>query len=447
MLRWTLATAALSAVATATPPSVHDIQAPLQRIGFGSCNDQSMEQPLWPAIINYDPELWVWMGDNIYADIKEQDQPSGPPRWIPGKMFTEATPEVLRYRYAKQLSHPKYSEFVKKTPIVGIWDDHDFGINDGHKGYSYREESQQIFLDYMNEPADSPRRKQEGVYASYTVGSGEKTVKFILVDNRYHRDEYHLHDGDFLGEAQWAWLENELATSDAAFNVIVSGIQILPADRFFPAESWSRFPHQRERLIKSILSSHAKGVILLSGDVHFAEINQIVCSDGRNVLTEMTSSGMTHSWMQFHFRSIKFFPALLFTFANMLLPWEFRPQHDSLYGYLNWGMIDIDWDHADHPVAHVRVRGQDDQVKLQFDVPSVSFHSDSAASDAELCQPPRLMGDAERLFWRVVMMGSVTLMLLSILFNGVVALWLVYFFLTKLLGTAKKTPAKTTKTD
>lgn len=46
-------------------PSVHDIHTPLAKIAFGSCNDQSMEQPLWQNIAKHEPELWLWMGDNV----------------------------------------------------------------------------------------------------------------------------------------------------------------------------------------------------------------------------------------------------------------------------------------------------------------------------------------------------------------------------------------------
>jgi alkaline phosphatase D len=49
-------------------------------------------------------------------------------------------------------------------------DDHDYGMNDGGADYVDREISQQIFLDFVEEPVHSPRRQQQGVYASYTVG-------------------------------------------------------------------------------------------------------------------------------------------------------------------------------------------------------------------------------------------------------------------------------------
>lgn len=68
--------------------------------------------------------------------------------------------------------------------MLAIWDDHDYGQNDGNKHYPYREESQQIFLDFMDEPKYSTRRRQEGIYASYIVGADNRTVKFILLDNR-----------------------------------------------------------------------------------------------------------------------------------------------------------------------------------------------------------------------------------------------------------------------
>ena len=46
-------------------PRVQDLAQPLQRVAFGSCNDQSFPQPLWPTIAAHKPELWVWMGDNV----------------------------------------------------------------------------------------------------------------------------------------------------------------------------------------------------------------------------------------------------------------------------------------------------------------------------------------------------------------------------------------------
>lgn len=57
--------------ARASPPRVEDIQNALGKIGFGSCNDQGMEQPLWPIISKYKPDMWIWMGDNVSSVFKK----------------------------------------------------------------------------------------------------------------------------------------------------------------------------------------------------------------------------------------------------------------------------------------------------------------------------------------------------------------------------------------
>ena len=177
--------------------------------------------------------------------------------------------------------------------------------------------SQDLFLDFLDEPAESARRRQRGVYTSHTFelpagGEPRRTVTVLLLDVRYHKTPYCTwpvrltcrgDEYDFLGEEQWAWLEATLRTSSSDVNVIVSGVQILPEHRFL-GENWSRFPHARARLLNTILNSGARGILLASGDVHFAEISRAVCkpvpapgaATPQRELVEVTSSGMTHSW-------------------------------------------------------------------------------------------------------------------------------------------------------
>lgn len=37
-------------------------------IAFGSCSKQWESQPLWSRIEALHPEVWLWLGDNIYGD-------------------------------------------------------------------------------------------------------------------------------------------------------------------------------------------------------------------------------------------------------------------------------------------------------------------------------------------------------------------------------------------
>ena len=257
-------------------------QSKFSRMAFGSCNRQDAPQPLWKPILADHPDLWVWMGDNIYGDSPVMD--------------------TLRAKYSLQNAVVDYQVMKASTPIIGVWDDHDYGVNDGGKHFAQKKASRDLMFDFLNVPLDAPERKREGGYASHTYGEGEQQVKVILLDGRYFRDTltrvnrvYQINStGQILGDAQWKWLENELKTSTARVNFIVSGIQILPTEHAY--EKWANFPQEREKLLNLIANSGVQNPILLSGDRHIAEIMKLVDSRFPKGLYEVTASGLTHTW-------------------------------------------------------------------------------------------------------------------------------------------------------
>jgi alkaline phosphatase D len=222
------------------------------------------------------------MGDNIYGDSPVMD--------------------TLRAKYARQNANPDYQLLKASTPIIGVWDDHDYGINDGDKRFAQKKESRDLMFDFLGMPADAQERNREGGYAAHTYGTGDQQVKVILLDGRYFRDtlsrldrQYQVNlTGQMLGDAQWKWLENELKTSTARVNFIVSGIQILPTEHAY--EKWANFPQEREKLLNLIANSGVQNPILLSGDRHIAEILKLVDSRFPKGLYEVTASGLTHTW-------------------------------------------------------------------------------------------------------------------------------------------------------
>ena len=48
-------------------------EAPLSRISLGSCAKLGQPQPIWEAIVVGQPELFVFLGDNIYGDSPDMD--------------------------------------------------------------------------------------------------------------------------------------------------------------------------------------------------------------------------------------------------------------------------------------------------------------------------------------------------------------------------------------
>jgi alkaline phosphatase D len=307
----------------------------LTRIAFGSCNDQADAQPLWAPIRAADPDLWIWLGDNIYADTEDM--------------------AAMDSMYAVQKRQPGYRALRREARVIGTWDDHDYGANDSGRSYPKRDSSQALFLDFLDVPDDHPRREREGVYSAHVFGPPGRRVKVLLLDTRYHRAPltrdpntnqryYPNAEGDVLGEEQWAWLERELRTSDAQIHLIGTSIQAVSAQH--PWEKWANFPRARQRLFDVLRRTGAPGVVLLSGDRHRAELSR---HDGAldYPLHELTSSGLTHH-------------APARDEAN-------RHRVGPLVAALNFGLLTIDWD-ADPVTLRLEVRGPDNEARIDHTV-------------------------------------------------------------------------------
>lgn len=259
-------------------------------IAFGSCNKHNETNPLWDDILAVKPNIWIWGGDIVYADTENMDK--------------------LRSIYAAQDTVKGYKRLKETVPVIGTWDDHDYGLNDGGVEFTAKEESQQEFLDFMGVPKDSPRRKREGVYAVHNYELPEGKIKIIVLDTRYFRTaltpssktEKRVQpnvygEGTILGERQWEWLSEELANSKAHFNILVSSVQFLSNKHGF--EGWGNFPHEVDRLTKLVVATKAKGVMVLSGDRHISEFSKEKINGLKYPLVDFTSSGLTHTYTGF----------------------------------------------------------------------------------------------------------------------------------------------------
>jgi alkaline phosphatase D len=321
--RQTLTAAAGLALA---PAALAEAQQPLSRLCFGSCARQTKAQPIWDAILAKQPELFVFLGDNIYADTTD--------------------PAEMAACYQALAAKPGFARLRDSVPIRAMWDDHDYGANDSGQAYRMKDEARRQFCDFWGESADSPRRSQEGgVYASYLFGPPGQRVQLILPDLRWNKTEVSPPGGylalatkyiaakmtgrgargaykpvadpgaTMLGAAQWAWLERQFQ-EPADLRIIGSSLQAL--SRGTGWEAWDLFPHEQSRL--ETLIGAAGNVVLLSGDVHYAELTKAE-RPGAAPLWELTSSGLTEVW------------------PNL-------PPNDrrvATYRGRNFGLIDIDW--------------------------------------------------------------------------------------------------------
>ncbi|MFG0307494.1 MAG: alkaline phosphatase D family protein [Phycisphaerales bacterium JB040] len=310
-----------------------DPGATLTRIAFGSCARERREQPVWDDILATDPELFLFIGDNQYADFWEKD----------GEMVMEPVPGPARIleAYLELGTKPGYQALRARCPILATWDDHDYGANDAGSDFAFRAESQELFAGFFGLGADHPvRNGQEGVYQRYTFGPVGRRLQVILLDTRYHRDPldraserprglgpYTPTEDEtrtMLGEAQWAWLE-ECLREPAEIRLIASSVQVVAWEHGW--ETWGNMPHERQRLYDLIDETDASGVFFISGDRHLMEISADRGLRGAEVpypMWDFTSSGMTEDGVR-----------------EVVDPNSYRvgPVHRRT----NFGLIEIDW--------------------------------------------------------------------------------------------------------
>lgn len=291
-------------------------------IAFGSCSKQDTPQPIWSSILKENPDVFIFLGDNIYADTKK--------------------PEIIAKKYQQFADIDGLKKIRQQSKVIATWDDHDYGQNDAGEENPIKNESRKLMLDFWDEPKNSPRYKQEGgIYTSYYFGDEQHRVQIILLDLRWNRSPiakvnaaeyvsrklkdmgpYKPTNDDsaiFLGEAQWDWLEKELQ-KPAKVRILGSSLQLL-AD-FTGWEAWANYPRDLQRLLTMIKELKTEGLFVISGDTHWAELSRYE-QDLNYPLYDMTSSGLTEEWHDVSPNKNR----ISKTFANA-----------------NFGLIEIDWD-------------------------------------------------------------------------------------------------------
>ena len=79
-----------------------------------------------------------------------------------------------------------------------MWDDHDYGVNDGGKNVKDRHKRQEMFLNFLQVPDGHGRRARDGVYSSVRYVKDQPKdqpqgiVDVIFLDTRSHRDDHYI---------------------------------------------------------------------------------------------------------------------------------------------------------------------------------------------------------------------------------------------------------------
>jgi len=260
--------------------------------GQNVCRDVTDGIPIARTIEDWDPDIFVGLGDMIYAD--DVCLPVG--RYgndqIPRAQAQATDLPGFWAHYHYNRSDAGLRSLLGSAPYVGVWDDHevlnDFGPRTDTRSAPPYDPSvhlmplgRQAFLDYTpitRDPSDPDR-----LYRSIRYGAN---LELIVLDTRQYRDANSALDDQptpksMLGAEQLAWLKTTLASSTATWKVVVSSVP-MSVPTGFPAangrDGWANFDQatgfERELLdILRFAQQHGDdNLFWITTDVHFGEV-------------------------------------------------------------------------------------------------------------------------------------------------------------------------------
>jgi alkaline phosphatase D len=319
-------------------------------LGFGSCAREERPQPIWETINAARCDAFVLLGDNIYADTSD--------------------PAVFRRKYELLAAMPGFAKLRQTTPLFATWDDHDYGVNDGGAGFPGAATAQAAFCDFFGVPASSPLRTSPGVYDCVNLGPAGKRVQIVLLDTRMFRSPLKKDpanpkvtipnadpDATVLGEGQWAWFERRLR-EPAEIRVVISSIQLVANEH--GSEKWDNFPKERARFFELLRRTQAKGVVVVSGDRHMAELSRLTPADGVPYpLYDLTTSGLNQPPPATPKEGQKAAPKKPQTNRYRL--------HERPYTGSNFGLLRIKWD-GPSPSLRLEACGMEGQAVISREI-------------------------------------------------------------------------------
>lgn len=310
-------------MAPANPALAND--GVLTRFAFGSCVEENRSMAFWDVIAAQKPQAFLLIGDNVYGDTRATGAADIP---------------TLTASYRKLSARAEFDRFRRSIPMLTTWDDHDFGANDGGGSFAFKEYAEKAYESYWG--ATDEVKSRPGVYESRIVGPEGKRVQFILLDTRFFRSDlvampyrspapalgWYIANTDpkatLLGDAQWQWLEQQLA-KPADLRFIISSIQMITSAHNY--ESWANFPKERERFYRLLAAQQIDNAMLLTGDRHAGAMYKTEVAGLKSPLWEITSSSLNYGFGKGDDRAREPDPA----------------RNGGLWSVANFSVIDIDW--------------------------------------------------------------------------------------------------------
>ncbi len=297
---------------------------------IASCMDdslQAVQKTLWHKVKNLKPDLVLMIGDNVYADRGLGYQ-------------AETIPQVLWDRHVETRNSVAFFRFDPLIPVLSIWDDHDYGVDNGDRTYSHKEQSLKTFKAFFPQTIiSSGMKKGPGLsYSFLALGH-----RFIFLDNRFFRDPGSNPKGSHWGRRQEKWLESLLKQRTIP-TYLIQGDQFI--GNYHTFESLQRQHPEAFNRLRQLLIASRSPVVLISGDRHRSEVSRFSKNVFGYETFEITSSPI-HA---------KTFPG----------HWKQYPNPDQLAGYEESSNFVLISSKAEKNKLNLNVKAYSEAIEPEF---------------------------------------------------------------------------------
>ena len=214
---------------------------------FISCVKKKDTAPVWEEINKLNPDILCLSGDTPYIDTTDLAK--------------------VRQKHRAFLNEEPLAKIGTHTSVVGTWDDHDFGKNNGN-GANLGDgvkATRQGFVEYRAHANFG--QGDGGVYHKSDLGA----VEIFHLDPRTFSQlapsPVDPTQTTCFGKTQWEWIRKSLKESQAPFKVLSMGA--IWQDKKNPeTDDMFTYWYERDSLLDFIKREKIEGVILHGGDIH-----------------------------------------------------------------------------------------------------------------------------------------------------------------------------------
>ncbi|MES2384544.1 MAG: alkaline phosphatase D family protein [Pseudomonadota bacterium] len=204
--------------------------------------------PVFQAILDTDPDMFIHLGDLHYADIATNSQ----------TLFHAALDSV----FASPTQHRLY----RSVATAYVWDDHCYGSGNGD-GTSVTKPA--VASVYRSRAPHYPLAHATAIYQTWDIGR----VRFVMTDQRSEATPDSATDNSsksMLGATQKAWFKDIVANSPDMLIVWICPRWFARANH---TDSWNNFSTERRELVDHIKANAHGRVVVLEADQHTLAID------------------------------------------------------------------------------------------------------------------------------------------------------------------------------